>query len=65
MTDSEKQDALESIALIKSHLDRSQKEMTHSGSGWICIVWGLYTFLGYAASRRGDVAGAYLLAGLW
>ncbi|OGD16759.1 MAG: hypothetical protein A2Y69_02460 [Candidatus Aminicenantes bacterium RBG_13_59_9] len=65
MTDSEKQDALESIALIKSHLDRSQKEMTHSGSGWICIVWGLYTFLGYAGSRLLHLAGAYLLAGLW
>ncbi|MBM3296278.1 MAG: hypothetical protein FJY83_01630 [Candidatus Aminicenantes bacterium] len=65
MTDSEKQEALESIALIKSLVERSHKDMTRSGSGWICIIWGLFTFLGYAGSRLFHGAGAYLASGLW
>lgn len=65
MTESEKQDALDSIALIRNLVEQSQKEMTHAGSGWICIIWGLYTFLGYAGSQLLHRAGAFFLSGLW
>lgn len=65
MTDDEKKDALDSIALIKSLVDQSHKEMTLSGSGWICIIWGAYTFLGYGGARLLHAAGAHLASGLW
>ncbi len=65
MTESEKQDALDSISLIRNLVEQSHREMTHAGSGWICIIWGLYTFLGYAGSHLLHRAGAFLLSGLW
>lgn len=65
MTETEKQSALESIALIKNLVDRSHREITHGGSGWICIIWGFYALLGYAGSHLFHHWHSPALAGWW
>jgi hypothetical protein len=65
MTDAERQKALESITLIRNLMTQSQEEMSHSGGGWISIIWGIYCFLGYAGSRLFDGLKIHTLAGLW
>jgi hypothetical protein len=65
MTDAEKQKALESITLIRELMTQSQKEISHSGGGWISIIWGIYCFLGYAGSRLFNSLKIHTLAGLW
>ncbi|HEX9903300.1 MAG TPA: hypothetical protein VGB72_10620 [Acidobacteriota bacterium] len=65
MTDEERQKALESITLIRDLMTQSQKEMSHSGGGWICIIWGLYSLLGYAGQRVFALAKLYAWGGLW
>ena len=65
MIDQEKQQALENIALIKDMVTESRQELHYTGGGWIAIIWGLYSLLGYAGQRLFALAKLYDWEGLW
>jgi hypothetical protein len=65
MIDQEKQQALENIALIKDMVTETRQELHYTGGGWIAIIWGLYSLLGYAGQRLFALAKLYDWEGLW
>jgi hypothetical protein len=65
MIDQEKQQALENIALIKDMVTETRQELHYTGGGWIAIIWGLYSLLGYAGQRIFALAKLYDWEGLW
>ena len=65
MTDAEKQEALESIALIRNLMGQSQSELRHSGGGLISIIWGIFSLLGYGGSYLIGLTGRYHLEAWW
>jgi hypothetical protein len=65
MIDEQQKEALENISLIKGLITESKKELHHAGGGWICIIWGIYSLLGYAGSRLFALAKLYDWEGLW
>jgi len=65
MTQEERQAALESISLIKNLMTESRKELYSSGGGWIAIIWGIYSLLGYGGQRLFAWAKLYAWEGLW
>ncbi len=65
MIDEQQKEALENISLIKGLITESRKELQYTGGGWICIIWGLYSLLGYAGQRLFALARLYDWAGLW
>lgn len=48
MTEDEKKQALQDIAYIKEMVSQARKEISHFGSGWIIMLWGIFTYVGVA-----------------
>ncbi len=65
MTSEERQAALENISLIKNLMTESRKELYSSGGGWIAIIWGIYSLLGYGGQRLFAWAKLYAWEGWW
>jgi len=63
MNEKERQDALESIELIKELVLQTKKHMGHYGGGWISIIWGVFCFIGVGGQRLFIPQGA--LIGVW
>lgn len=51
MNEVKKQEALENIELIKKLVLQTKKHIGNYGGGWICIVWGIFSFVGVAGQR--------------
>jgi len=51
MNEVKKQEALENIELIKELVLQTKKHIGNYGGGWICIVWGIFSFVGVAGQR--------------
>ncbi len=51
MNEDTRQEALESIALIKNLVIQTKKHVGLYGGGWICIIWGVFCFIGIAGQR--------------
>ena len=52
MNEEKKQEALENIELIKELVLQTKKPMGHYGGGWICFIWGIFSFVGVAIRAR-------------
>jgi hypothetical protein len=63
MKKDERQEALESIELIKELVLQTKKHMGHSGGGWISIIWGVFSFVGVGGQRSFIPQGP--LIGVW
>jgi hypothetical protein len=51
MNEVKKQEALENIELIKELVLQTKKHIGHYGGGWICFIWGIFSFTGVAGQR--------------
>ena len=51
MTEEQRQEALESIKLIKDLVMESKKEISLAGGGWIAIIWGVFCYVGLIGQR--------------
>jgi len=51
MNEDKRQEALENIELIKELVLQTKKHINHYGGGWICIIWGIFSFVGVAGQR--------------
>jgi hypothetical protein len=63
MTEDEKQRALQDIAYIKEMVSQAREDISHFGSGWIVMLWGLFTYVGVAGQMFLFTEG--LSIGLW
>ena len=63
MNEDKRQEALENIELIKELVLQTKKHINHYGGGWICIIWGIFSFVGVAGQRLFIPHGALL--GIW
>jgi hypothetical protein len=63
MNEEKKQEALENIQLIKELVLQTQKHVGQYGGGWICIIWGVFCFVGVAGQRLLITYGP--LIGVW
>jgi len=63
MNEVKKQEALENIELIKELVLQTKKHISNYGGGWICIIWGIFSFVGVAGQRLVIPDGA--LIGVW
>jgi len=63
MVEKEKQEALESIELIKTIILQTKKEISLYGGGWISIIWGIFCFVGVAGPRLFIPQGYWI--GIW
>ena len=63
MKKDERQEALESIELIKELILQTKKHMGHYGGGWISIIWGIFSFVGVGGQRSFIPQGP--LIGVW
>jgi hypothetical protein len=63
MNEGKKQEALENIELIKELVLQTKKHIGNYGGGWICIVWGIFSFLGVAGQRLFIPHGTWI--GVW
>ena len=63
MTDDEKQQALQDIAYIKEIVSQAKKDISHFGSGWIIMLWGIFTYVGVAGQQLLFTEGPII--GLW
>ena len=66
MNENIKQEALESIELIKELVLQTKKNISHYGGGWICFIWGIFSFVGVAGQRllvpHGPLTGVWWIA---
>jgi hypothetical protein len=51
MNEDKRQEALENIELIKHLVLQTKKHVGQYGGGWICIIWGVFSFVGVAGQR--------------
>lgn len=51
MNEDTKQEALENIELIKHLVLQTKKHVGQYGGGWICFIWGVFSFVGVAGQR--------------
>jgi hypothetical protein len=51
MNEDTKQEALENIELIKHLVLKTKKHVGQYGGGWICFIWGVFSFVGVAGQR--------------
>ena len=51
MNEDTKQEALENIELIKHLVLQTEKHVGQYGGGWICFIWGVFSFVGVAGQR--------------
>ena len=51
MNEDKRQEALENIELIKHLVLQTKKHVGQYGGGWICIIWGVFCFVGVAGQR--------------
>jgi len=51
MDEDTRQEALENIELIKELVLQTKKHISQYGGGWICIIWGIFSFVGVAGQR--------------
>lgn len=63
MIEDERQEALENIKLIKEMIIQTKRSMSHSGGGWIAILWGLFCIIGISGQKIFKIFGA--MEGLW
>lgn len=63
MTDDERKLALQDIAYIKDMVSQSRKDFSQFGSGWILMLWGLFTYVGVAGQKFFFTEGFTI--GLW
>jgi hypothetical protein len=65
MTEDQREEALESIRLIKDLVIESKKEIRMAGGGWIAIIWGLFCYVGLIGQRllipQGPLMGVWWL----
>lgn len=63
MNEDKRQEALENIELIKELVLQTKKHIGHYGGGWICFIWGIFSFAGVAGQRliipHGPLMGAW------
>ena len=66
MNEEKKQEALENIELIKELVLQTKKHVGHYGGGWICFIWGIFSFTGVAGQRllipHGPLIGVWWIA---
>jgi len=66
MNEEKKQEALENIELIKELVLQTKKHIGHYGGGWICFIWGIFSFTGVAGQRllipHGPLIGVWWIA---
>ena len=66
MNEFKKQEALENIELIKELVLQTKKNIGHYGGGWICFIWGIFSFTGVAGQRllipHGPLIGVWWIA---
>lgn len=66
MNEEKKQEALENIELIKELVLQTKKHIGHYGGGWICFIWGIFSFVGVAGQRllipHGPMMGVWWIA---
>ena len=66
MNEEKKQEALENIELIKELVLQTKKHVGHYGGGWICFIWGIFSFVGVAGQRllipHGPLIGVWWIA---
>jgi hypothetical protein len=63
MNEDKREEALENIELIKELVIQTKKHIGHYGGGWICIIWGIFSFVGVAGQRLFIPQGTLL--GVW
>jgi len=63
MTDDEKKQALQDIAYIKEMVSQAKKDISHFGSGWIIMLWGIFCYVGMAGQQLLNMDGPMI--GLW
>ena len=51
MNEDKRQEALDNIELIKHLVLQTKKHVGQYGGGWICIIWGVFCFVGVAGQR--------------
>lgn len=51
MKEEQRQEALESIELIREMVLQTKEHMGQYGGGWISIIWGVFCFVGVAGQR--------------
>ena len=63
MNEDTRQEALENIELIKELIVQTKQHIGHYGGGWICIIWGIFSFVGVAGQRLFVPHGTWI--GVW
>jgi hypothetical protein len=63
MNEDKRQEALENIELIKELVIQTKQHIGHHGGGWICIIWGIFSFIGVAGQRLFIPHGPWI--GVW
>ncbi len=63
MTEDEKKLALQDIAYIKEMVSQAKKDISHFGSGWIMMLWGIFCYIGVAGQRLFFTDGPII--GIW
>ena len=51
MTEDEKKQAIQDIAYIKEMVSQARTDISHFGSGWIIMLWGIFSYVGVAGQQ--------------